>query len=224
MKLSARTLQILDNYSKVNSDLLIHKDSDELHSITVMRNVYSIASIDEKFENEVRLPNIKEFIKFYKQFNELDITKIDSDFIHLKNEDVEVKYPMGDKNLMCVPTRSVEMPTDEIYKIKLSKTILNCLMKIGQNYITDVSIEANGQTLTLKLFDKKNPKDLGLIFNLGKTKDEYNALFKLLNLRLLYPTDYEVTISSKYLSEFKSDDENITTYIALEPDSKFPIQ
>ena len=96
------------------------------------------------------------------------------------------------------------------------------LMKVGQNYITDVSVEANGQELTLKLFDKRNDRDLGLIFNLGKTKDEYNALFKLLNLRQLYPADYDVTISSKCLSEFKSDDENITTWIALEPDSKFP--
>ena len=48
------------------------------------------------------------------------------------------------------------------------------------------------------------------------------SLFKLLNLRQLYPADYDVTISSKCLSEFKSDDENITTWIALEPDSKFP--
>jgi hypothetical protein len=54
----------------------------------------------------------------------------------------------------------------------------------------------------------------------GETDKEFTFNFKVENLKMI-PSDYDVVVSSKLLSQFKNERFNIEYYIALEPDSTF---
>ena len=77
-----------------------------------------------------------------------------------------------------------------------------------------------GTFLTVK--DKKN--DTANNYSLDVDVDsegEYNFFFKVENLKLL-PTNYDVEVSSKNISHFKSQAGNAVEYwIALEPESSY---
>jgi hypothetical protein len=54
----------------------------------------------------------------------------------------------------------------------------------------------------------------------GETDETFSFNFKVENIKIL-PGTYEVVISSKLLSRFKSTTYDLVYYIALEPDSTF---
>jgi len=61
-----------------------------------------------------------------------------------------------------------------------------------------------------------------MIFSIvvGETNDVFSFNFKVENIKIL-PGNYEVVVSSKLLSRFTSKNQDLTYYIALEPDSTF---
>ena len=54
----------------------------------------------------------------------------------------------------------------------------------------------------------------------GETDKQFSFNFKVENIKIL-PGNYEVVVSSKLLSRFRSKNQDLTYFIALEPDSTF---
>ena len=222
MKLSKRTLRILKNFSELNYNLFIAKNTNEIGSINTLRSVYSMNVIDEKFENEVSIYDTKEFLKMYNSLVDPEITKVDDKFMHIKSKDVSLKYPMSDKSILIYPTKSVSMPNKTNYTFKLSKEVLTRILKLAIiSGLHDVLFYANGKTLTVSIVDKNRNGAGEILFLIGKTKDHYRSFHKVYNLSNLLLVDYDVTISSQSITMFKNDNEKITTYIAQEPDSTY---
>ena len=55
---------------------------------------------------------------------------------------------------------------------------------------------------------------------LGETDSTFSFNFKVENIKIL-PGTYDVVVSKKLLSRFISKNQDLTYYIALEPDSTF---
>lgn len=222
MKLSKRTLRILKNFSELNTNLLIAKNTNEISSINAIRSVYSMNFIDEKFENEVRIYDTKEFLKMYNSLVDPEITKVDDKFMHIKSKDVSLKYPMWNKSTLIYPTKSVSMPNKINYTFKLSKEVLTRILKLAKiRNLYDVLFYANSKTLTVSVRDNEWTGSGEVSFLIGKTKDHYRTFMKVVNLSNLLLVDYDVTISSQSITMFKNDNEKITTYIAQEPCSNY---
>ena len=222
MKLSKRTLRILKNFSELNTNLLIAKNTNEIGSINTLRSVYSMNVIDEKFENEVSIYDTKEFLKMYNSLVDPEITKVDDKFMHIKSKDVSLKYPMSDKSTIVHPTKSVSMPNKTNYTFKLSKEVLTRILKLAKiRYLNDVLFYADSKTLTVSVLDNSWTGSGEISFLIGKTKDHYRSFHKVDNLSNLLLVDYDVTISSQSITMFKNDNEKITTYIAQEPSSTY---
>ena len=62
MKLSDQTIEILKNYSSINSNIKIKKDSNKLYTVAPAKNVLSRASVAETFPQEVNLYDLGEFL------------------------------------------------------------------------------------------------------------------------------------------------------------------
>lgn len=69
----------------------------------------------------------------------------------------------------------------------------------------------------LQVHDRKNDTSNGFSTVVGKTDKTFSMHFKVENIKII-PGTYEVKISRKLLSEFKSTEYDLTYYIALEPD------
>ena len=86
----------------------------------------------------------------------------------------------------------------------------------------DMVLEKNGTGSFLTVKDKKNDTANNYSLDIdAEGKGEYNFYFKVENLKLL-PTNYNVEVSSKNISHFKSQAGNAVEYwIALEPESSY---
>ena len=78
--------------------------------------------------------------------------------------------------------------------------------------------------------DKKNDASNEFAVVVGETDKEFSFNFKVENIKIPcdstalkkgLPSTYDVVVSQKLLSRFTSTNNNLTYYIALEPDSTF---
>ena len=53
MKLSEKTIDLLENFSSINQSILVKKGS-KLRTISVMKNILAEAEVDENFEKELK--------------------------------------------------------------------------------------------------------------------------------------------------------------------------
>ena len=51
MKLSEKTIDLLENFSSINQSILVKKGS-KLRTISVMKNILAEADVDENFERD----------------------------------------------------------------------------------------------------------------------------------------------------------------------------
>jgi hypothetical protein len=207
MKLSKRTLKILKNFSEMNPNLRIRKNTNKVNTITAMKNILATTTIEEKFTNEINLYDSKEFVKILNTLSNPEITKVDKEHIHIKSDDFSIKYRMSDPSNMIVVNKEVNFPKI----IKLSNIIKQ----------PDILFCANGKVLKCIIMDKHYRDGSDITFIIGKTKDSYSAFFKTENINKLLDASYDVKVSHKFVSLFENIDDCITNYIAFEPDSIF---
>jgi hypothetical protein len=86
----------------------------------------------------------------------------------------------------------------------------------------DVSIVGNGSTVSLVVAPKKNQTGNAYTTTLGTTTLNFKVNLLVDNLKLL-SGDYDVSISSKKISRFKSKTSDLVYYVAVEADSTFEV-
>ena len=67
------------------------------------------------------------------------------------------------------------------------------------------------------VLDRKNDTSNDFSIVVGETDKTFSMNFKVENIKIV-PGTYDVKISRKLLSQFKSSEYDLTYYIALEPD------
>ena len=74
--------------------------------------------------------------------------------------------------------------------------------------------------MKLVVRDKRNDTSNEYAVVVGETNKDFVFNFKVENIKIL-PGNYDVVVSQKLLSRFTSKNQDLTYYIALEPDSTF---
>ena len=77
--------------------------------------------------------------------------------------------------------------------------------------------ESDGKEIKMVVSDRKNDTSNDFSIVVGETDKKFSMNFKVENIKIV-PGTYEVKISRKLLSQFKSAEYDLTYYIALEPD------
>ena len=103
----------------------------------------------------------------------------------------------------------------------MSTEQLDKLLKAAAVYqLPDISAVGENGVVKLVVRDKKNETSNDFSVVVGETNKEFSFNFKVENIKIL-PGTYEVVVSQKLLSRFKSKNQDLTYFIALEPDSTF---
>jgi len=228
MQLSRRTLKIMKNFSIINPNLYIKKNTSRIETISAMKNVLSETFIDEKFKHDICIYDLPRFLKLINSLSNPDIVKVDEHYIHIKSDDYFVKYKMSPESHIIRKMKDVNFPKNNNYSFELPKEVFIKMNKISESCdLNDLLIQADGKTMKMIIFDKNNEGDSVIEYDIGKTKDRFSAFFKVYNVCQLLPVDYKVTVaqSSKkhrgVISRFIDDVNMIQSYIALEPESVF---
>ena len=220
MKINQNTLDILKNFSEINTNILI-KPGTELSTISTMRNIFAKATIAEAFDSEFGIYDLNEFLAVVSSLNKPELNLQDKFMtISAEGSKSKVKYFYSDPSVIVSPTKEVNMPEADV-TFSLSQANLTQLQKMAAILKTpDLALEGTkGGNIVLKVCDKKNDTSNNFDIVVGENATaDYTFYFKVENMKMI-SGNYDVSVSSKSISHFKNTKLPIEYWIALEPDS-----
>ena len=221
MKLSDKTIDLLENFSSINQSILVKKGS-KLRTISVMKNILAEAEVDENFEKDFGIYDLPQFLNGVNLMNDPDIDLRNESYMILREgETTKVKFAFADPNvIISPPEKGIELPNSDV-TFQLDSIQLQKLLKASSIYqLPDLAAVGNAKNITLTVRDKKNDNSNEFSLVVGETDSIFEFNFKIENIKLI-PGSYEVQISRKNLAKFTNSKYNLDYFIALEPDSTY---
>ena len=223
MKLSEHTTSVLKNFASINQNLVI-KEGKTISTMSAMKNIVAKAEVDEDFPREIAIYDLNEFLAALSLFNNpvLDFSENHVMITEEGKTGNSLKYFYSDPSVVTTPSSEITMPETEV-KFSLDSSDLSKVQRAASVIGSpDLVLEKNGTGSYLTVKDKKNDTANNYSLDVdAEGNGEYNFFFKVENLKLL-PTNYDVNVSSKNISYFKSQAGNAVEYwIALEPESSY---
>ena len=223
MKLSEHTTSVLKNFASINQNLVI-KEGKTISTMSAMKNIVAKAEVDEDFPREIAIYDLNEFLAALSLFTN-PVLDFSENYVMITEEGKtgnSLKYFYSDPSVVTTPSSEITMPETEV-KFSLDSGDLSKVQRAASVIGSpDLVLEKNGTGSYLTVKDKKNDTANNYSLDVdAEGSGEYNFFFKVENLKLL-PTNYDVNVSSKNISHFKSQAGNAVEYwIALEPESSY---
>ena len=221
MKVSDQTLEVLKNFSEINTNILV-KPGSELSTISTMKNILAKATITESFDKQFAVYDLSELLGIVSAIEKPDVDISNEKFMTIGStgSKSKAKYYYSDESVVTSPQKDVVMPDADV-NFQLKDEILSKLLKMAAIMkLPDLSlVGVKGQDVILKVHDKKNSANSYEEFVGTEASADFTFNFKIENLKII-PGDYDVAVSSKSISHFKNKVKPIEYWIALEPDSK----
>lgn len=218
MKLSKETLAIIKNYASINSNLLI-KPGNKLSTIAVGSTILSTSTVTDNFDKEFPIYDVNEFLSALSLFEDPDLDFSDK-YVTISQGKGSIKYFAAAMEAMVVPKKEIVFPEAEINFTLDAQTYSMILKTAPLLKTSNVSFVGNGSTTSLVVVDKKNATGNAYTYEIGTTTLNFKVNLLIDNIKLM-PGDYDVSISSKKISRFKSKTSDLVYYVAVEADSTF---
>ena len=220
MKLSDKTLSVLKNFSSINQSILF-KQGNRLRTISVMKNILAEATITEEFPKDFGIYDLNQFLNGLGLHQSPELDFENEGHVVIKEGKMRTKFWFADANVIVTPPeKAIELPSEDV-TFELSTDQLDKLLKAAAVYqLPDLSVVGENGVVKLLVRDKKNETSNSFAITVGETSSTFSFNFKVENIKIL-PGTYEVIVSQKLLSRFVCNSQDLTYYIALEPDSTF---
>lgn len=220
MKLSDNTITILKNFSNINQSILIKKGS-QIKTISVLKNIYSVANVEEDFPKDFAIYDLNEFLNGLNLHQDPDLDFNNDSYLSIKEGKRRVKYFYADPEvIVSPPDKDIDLPSEDVC-FQLEHSQLDKLIKAAAVYkLPDLSAVGEAGVIRLVVRDKNNDTSNEYSIIVGETDEEFVLNFKVENIKII-PGSYDVVISKKLSARFVNERFNLKYFIALEPDSTF---
>ena len=220
MKLSDKTLSLLKNFSTINQSILF-KQGTKLRTISVMKNILAEATISEELPKDFGIYDLGQFLNGLSLHHNPDLDFQDDSYVVIKEGRSRSKYFFADANVIITPPdKEVTLPSEDV-SFELSTSQLDKLLKAASIYqLPDLAVVGGDGVVKVLVRDKKNETSNDFSIIVGETDAVFSFNFKVENIKIL-PGNYAVVCSKNNLSRFTSKNQDLTYFIALEPDSTF---
>jgi len=131
MKVSDQTLEVLKNFSEINTNILV-KPGSELSTISTMKNILAKATITESFDKQFAIYDLSELLGIVSAIDKPDIDITNEKFMTVgtSGSKSKAKYYYSDESVVVSPQKDVVMPDAED-TFELKNDILAKLMKMA---------------------------------------------------------------------------------------------
>ena len=224
MKLSDKTLSLLKNFSTINQSILF-KQGNKLRTISVMKNILAETTIDEELPRDFGIYDLGQFLNGLSLHNSPELDFNEDTYVVIKEGRSRSKYFFADPQVIVTPPeKEMTLPSEDV-TFDLSTDQLDKLLKAAAIYqLPDLAVVGGNGVVKIVVRDKKNDTSNDFAITVGETSNyfckNFSFNFKVENIKIL-PGNYEVVVSQKLLSRFRSKNQDLTYFIALEPDSTF---
>ena len=218
--LSKKTLDVLKNFSTINSSIVFRKGST-VRTISNAENILAKFTGEEVFPTDFAIYDLSQFLSGISLFNDPQLEFTSSDFVSIRGGRQSAKYYFSDPEitLKSAPEKNVKFPGADL-QFNLTGDDLIALQKASAVYgLPDLTFQSEEGLDTIKLILRDKENDTSNTYDLtvaGTSTGTYSLDVKIDNIRVL-PGDYSIKVSKALISEWTSESYDLTYYIALEP-------
>jgi hypothetical protein len=217
VKLSAKTLHILKNFSTINPSIVI-KPGNTLASIASNKTVLAKATVPDTFERQVPIYALSRFLSALSLFDDPDVQFGDNSAV-ISGARGSITYHYSDPTvILAPPEKDIKLPSVDVTCSLTNKAMQDVLKAMSVLGLPELAIVGDGSSLTLQAIDVKNPSADTFSVAIGDTDLAFRAVFRAENIKII-DGDYQVQISSKGISQFTGVE--ATYWIAIEQSSTF---
>ena len=215
--LSEQTLQVLKNYSTINSSILI-REGNELKTISVGENALAQYSCEESFPQTFGIYDLNQFLAGLTLFQNPVLEFDNENYVTIRSRGRSAKYFFSDPEitLKSAPEKNINFPGADI-DFNITWEDITSLQKAAAVYnLTDLVFKSEDNQISLYLRDSENETSNDYCQTIaGDTTGDYELVLIVEHLRL-QPGDYHVKVSKHLVSEWRHTRLDLVYYIALE--------
>ena len=224
MKFSARTIQILRNFSTVHQALLF-KQGRVLKVISDSRSILAKATLDADIEGDFAIYDVPKFLSAISMFEEPELTPCGS-YVEIHQGNEKIQYTCAEPSLIKTPPeKDLTIPVVDV-EFELKNETINRLLKgmaiTGANALCITGeggkIFVDAKTIVTSKAQNGNAGAPSYRADVGVTDKTFCFIFMAENFKLI-AGDYSVAISQRGLAHFKGSD--VEYWIAVEQTSSF---
>ena len=219
MNISPETLNILRNFSTINSGLTV-KEGNELKTVSAMKNIFARAIVTENFDKEHSIYDLSEYLGAVSLFDTPNF-EFNAEKVTVSEGNNSVQYYYADPQMVISPQKDINMPEPEI-SFDIDEGVLDSLLKASSVLsLPDMVLSSDGSTVVLTVKDKKNSTSNVFSKTVAQGNGStYEMYLRMENVKVI-PGDYTVFVSSKGIAQFTNRKQSVEYFIALEPDSNY---
>ena len=216
MELTDSTINILKNYATINPNIVV-ESGNTLKTISVARNLFSSTETVGSYD-------LNEFLNVLSLVQQPTLS-FANDYVVVSDNTgrSSVKYFFSDPDMLTSPSKSVNMPDAEV-KFSLDTDTLSKIKRASAALGHDeISITPSDGAITLTVKDSKDATSNTFAIDVEGEYPEgvdFNFILNVANLKVINE-DFDVSISSKLISQFTSKQSATEYFIALEKTSVY---
>ena len=218
--LSKKTLDVLKNFSTINSSIVFRKGST-VRTISNAENILAKFTGEEVFPVDFAIYDLSQFLSGISLFSDPQLEFDNENFVSIRGGRQSARYYFSDPEitLKSAPEKNVKFPGSDL-QFNLSGEDLIQLQKASAVYsLPDLTFQTEEGVNEIKLILRDKENDTSNTYEQsisGCCTGSYSLDVKIENIRLL-PGDYTVKVSKHLISEWTNQNADLTYYIALEP-------
>ena len=218
--LSKKTLDVLKNFSTINSSIVFRKGST-VRTISNAENILAKFTGEEVFPNDFAIYDLSQFLSGISLFSDPQLEFDNESFVNIRGGRQSARYYFSDPEitLKSAPEKNVKFPGADL-QFNLTGEDLIALQKASAVYsLPDLTFQSEEGSKEIKLILRDKENDTSNTYDLtvaGNATGTYSLDVKIDNIRVL-PGDYNVKVSKHLISEWTNQNVDLTYYIALEP-------
>jgi len=222
MQLNDNTMAVLKNFASIQPNIVL-SEGNTVKTIAEAKNVMAVAKLDQEFSSTVGIYNLDEFLAVLGLVDTPELAFGD-DFVTVSDSTgrSSVKYFYSDQSILTSPAKDIPMPDAEV-KFTLDLATLNKVRRaagaLGHEKMT---ITANDGSIKLSVVDNTDATSNAFEITVPGSyeTEDFTFVMNIANLKLI-DGDYDVSVSSRLISEFMNTSTDVVYYIALEKSSTY---
>lgn len=223
MELTSRTIDILRNFANINPNIVVAK-GNILKTMSIKKNLVVTAVIEESFPTDFGIYDLSEFLSV---LNLVDNPRIEFGENNCSIRDgsglSSVKYFYCDPEMLTAPKKDIQMPDAEVKFVLTNDTLSKIKRAASALGHEEINIRPSNGAIDIVVDGNSKTSQSSNSFSISVEGTypegaEFNYVIGVSNLKLI-GEDYEVGVSNRLISKFKSLQSEIEYFIAVENSS-----
>lgn len=219
MKISKSTLDLLKNFSSINTSIIV-KPGNEICTVNIAKTVVAFATVPENFPVQFGIYDLNNFIATVNLFEDPEI-EFDTNSLTITGGASKCSYGFAEEQVIVSPKKRLNFPGGDV-EFDLPKDTFDRIMKasstLGLPMISVTKDDKNN--ILLKAIDPKNPNANAFSVVVGTDLSDKTYNFHIqTDLLKMVRSDYKVSISKACLFRFEATD--IEYFVAAEKSSEY---